>query len=262
MARKATAKVSVFERELQARMKLALDCFDAVRQLARADLETRSSEDLEIGPNDDYNSNGFLCYGCQYPAVGGKLYCDEPLCPELGGLVRYIRKGLAGDRETEADFIDGVGQKLLSALQGGYDPDRLLSSEARAAILERDSHTCVLCSKPGNHVDHIAGSSNSPSNLRTLCADCNTLRAFTPMVEFAEEPSDEDKQFQMQVWAEVVSRVASPLPLLALDRPDWQKVSPKILSFRRAAHREQLTQEEGDFEDVDGYLYHSMQKDD
>ena len=44
-------------------------------------------------------------------------------------------------------------------------------------ILDRDNHTCQLCGKPGNIVDHIipwrVSHDNSESNLRCLCRKCN-----------------------------------------------------------------------------------------
>ena len=44
-------------------------------------------------------------------------------------------------------------------------------------IRERDNHTCQLCGKPGNIVDHIipyaVSGSSYVENLRVLCCDCN-----------------------------------------------------------------------------------------
>jgi 5-methylcytosine-specific restriction protein A len=48
----------------------------------------------------------------------------------------------------------------------------------RLVILARDHYTCALCRRLANHVDHIVpiargGAMWNPSNLRTLCRQCN-----------------------------------------------------------------------------------------
>lgn len=44
----------------------------------------------------------------------------------------------------------------------------------RRQILQRDHHTCVLCGREGNQVDHINGpQDHRPQNLRTLCEQCH-----------------------------------------------------------------------------------------
>jgi hypothetical protein len=47
----------------------------------------------------------------------------------------------------------------------------------RLTILERDEHTCQLCYRTADTVDHIVpaayGGDDSPENLRALCRSCN-----------------------------------------------------------------------------------------
>ncbi len=47
----------------------------------------------------------------------------------------------------------------------------------RRTILERDDHTCQLCYRTADTVDHIVpavyGGDDSPENLRALCRSCN-----------------------------------------------------------------------------------------
>ena len=44
----------------------------------------------------------------------------------------------------------------------------------RAAILERDGHTCQTCSAPATDVDHITpGDNHHPTNLAAICTPCH-----------------------------------------------------------------------------------------
>jgi hypothetical protein len=248
MPRKAAPepRLSAFEEEAAFRLKLATDFLSSVHDWRLEPDPAVVADSAEIpGIEDSYHlhefaEEWFLCYGCKDPAEGGKLYCEDPLCQELGGFVRFVRKGLTEGRAKDPIFHDGIGQKLLSVLQGGYDPDRILSPALRTEILARDNRTCQLCQKPGNHVDHILGSSNDPSNLRVLCADCNMLRAFTPAVLGGEVIDDETKAFQEDVWLALVQRVGSEIPLLQLDRPDWASYSRKIAAHRRKTYQQRI----------------------
>ena len=271
MPRKAASEpiLSLFDAEAAYRAKLATDFLSSV-EIWKLEPDPAVIPDSEETPGleDSYHlhqlsDEWLLCYGCKEPAEGGKLYCEDPLCQELGAFVRYVRKGLTERRDEDPTFRDGIGQKLLSALQGGYDPERILPTVLRAEILARDNNTCQRCRKSGNHVDHILGSSNDPSNLRVLCSECNMLRAFTPAVKAGEEIDEEQKTFQEDVWLALVQRVGAEFPLLPLDRADWRKFSAKLSAHRRKLHKERLEAEDADgFEDVDGYLYDAMQKDD
>lgn len=48
----------------------------------------------------------------------------------------------------------------------------------RPAVLDRDHHTCVMCGRPGNQVDHITpGDNHDLQNLQTLCAHCHATKS-------------------------------------------------------------------------------------
>ncbi|MFZ1301633.1 MAG: HNH endonuclease [Candidatus Microsaccharimonas sp.] len=72
---------------------------------------------------------------------------------------------------------------------------RGLSSSVRYSVLERDNYSCQDCWRTAKdgvrlHVDHIVpvahGGNNEVSNLRTLCASCNTRKggriAYEPLI--------------------------------------------------------------------------------
>lgn len=50
----------------------------------------------------------------------------------------------------------------------------------RQEVLIRDKHTCKICGKRANHVDHIVrrrrGGRDTMNNLRALCRFCNLSR--------------------------------------------------------------------------------------
>ena len=68
--------------------------------------------------------------------------------------------------------------------------------------------------------------------------------------------------------SEMAQRIAAPMPVfLCDDHEQWRKCFAGIVGARRRLSRllSEQPAEEGDdeeFEDVDGYLYESMQKDD
>jgi len=50
-------------------------------------------------------------------------------------------------------------------------------AKIRAQVIRRDHGTCVICGRPGNHVDHIQrGNNHSLNNLRLLCQHCHMAR--------------------------------------------------------------------------------------
>jgi hypothetical protein len=61
----------------------------------------------------------------------------------------------------------------------------------RLTILERDDHTCQLCYRTADTVDHIVpaayGGDDSPENLRALCRSCNATLGARVRAEIADE---------------------------------------------------------------------------
>jgi hypothetical protein len=98
---------------------------------------------------------------------------------------------------------------------------RYLSDAQKAAIRERDHGRCVSCGKSGVEIDHIAGSSDDPSNLQLLCMDCHhaktraNMRAITDAAERAA---------LSVLHAELAQRIETPVPGRACDNEQtWSK---------------------------------------
>lgn len=106
--------------------------------------------------------------------------------------VREIRDEEGWDIRTNNDSDNlKPGQYLLASeppLTDNYQFARQMSSRLRAQVLERNGYTCQMCGvAPGDldtkgrkvrlHVGHtidkIAGGTDTPDNLKTLCAECN-----------------------------------------------------------------------------------------
>ena len=88
--------------------------------------------------------------------------CRQPFCP-----------GRAGPRGWCSDHDPGSWAGAAPMAPGW--------SARRAAVLDRDGHTCVLCRQPATEVDHIVprwrGGSDEMANLRALCTPCHRARS-------------------------------------------------------------------------------------
>ena len=84
------------------------------------------------------------------------------------------------------DAIDAFADQLWIAherwpvVRSG--PRTLIPRDVRVAVYKRDRFRCSFCGETWNlTLDHIvpwsAGGSDDPSNLRTLCRDCNERRS-------------------------------------------------------------------------------------
>lgn len=84
-------------------------------------------------------------------------------------------------RDTDlGDYVDKWDDPhFIPNPQPAPQPVRNVSPSTRYAVLARDRYTCQSCFATGVplHVDHIhpvsRGGGNDPSNLQTLCAECN-----------------------------------------------------------------------------------------
>ena len=146
------------------------------------------------------------------------LFCGE-FCRQVADFVRYSR-GVIRDpaRTDDPEVIEAIRVRMAILIGGGYPTGaRHLSPGQRATIIERDSGKCRECGAPANEIDHIAGSSEDPSNLQLLCHDCHmakTKGSFVPA-------SDPQMAWAKELWD---SRIYPDAPLrLSDDTERWGK---------------------------------------
>jgi 5-methylcytosine-specific restriction endonuclease McrA len=208
-------------------------------------------------------SGDLICVDCgkQVPEYGP--YCGE-FCQQLAGTVRYVRKA-AGDGRLSTDACrEGLEQRIIAQLKGGYPAKaRFLTKAQRQTIFTRDDYQCQLCPNAATEIDHICGDSSDPSNLRALCGPCNRKLASAVRLN----PSDQEREAAYEIAycfiPRLALRIAAPLPLSACDNYErWRRAEPNLRSQRKRLRDILLLEEDDDFEDVDDYLWHSMQKDD
>ena len=73
---------------------------------------------------------------------------------------------------------DAVQMRIAHILGGGYhETERKLPPQTRKAVFDRDNGVCQICGQPATDIDHIAGDSADPENLRALCRACNMAEA-------------------------------------------------------------------------------------
>jgi hypothetical protein len=136
-----------------------------------------------------------------------RTYCSD-LCSQVAVFVRYFQRVRADGRWKYPDIIEALGVRLAHIAAGGYDNrGRSLSPQIRDEIIERDQGMCRNCGKPGNEIDHIAGSSADPSNLQLLCRDCHMAKT-----QRAMKPAAPD----------VIATVHGPIQDRALESPNRQ----------------------------------------
>lgn len=201
--------------------------------------------------------DNLLCPNCMNAHRRANIFCGDQ-CTQEAQAVRHIRKCVADGRIAKPDCQEGIGQKLIQIISGGYPSERQLTSKLRNQVLERDKRICQICRMSGNEIDHIEGSSNDPTNLRVLCASCNRRRVLQAM-----RPTTTDDAIYMQgIFSRLALRIAAPEPVRLCDRDDWERTWGFVKSERRRTLREIEEIEDSEFEDVDGYLAHAMDEDD
>jgi hypothetical protein len=173
----------------------------------------------------------FECANCGEPTDGLLLFCDD-LCKQIPQTIRYIRKAISDGRIEKPDAQEGAGRKLLMLTGGGYpERERRLTTQQRQTILKRDNHTCQLCGKPGDQVDHIAGDSGDPSNLRALCGACNLKEAFKNFQPITDSAKADDLNAML---SNVAQRIGALIPTeLCDDHERWDNCCMGIVGARR-----------------------------
>lgn len=148
-----------------------------------------------------------------------KAFCSLA-CWSVADIVRYRRSVQARYPDGAPDDVaEAVRTKMAHVLGGGYDKKaRRLTPARREEVWTRDGGKCVLCGDGGDEIDHIEGPSSELSNLRLLCRPCHsqvTRSHFQPI-------ADDDLERKTLV-AEILVRVASPVPLHDCDAPEWSE---------------------------------------
>lgn len=162
----------------------------------------------------------YRCADCDTLFTGSaraNAYCSAR-CKTASGYVRYHRGVIARfGKDVPEDVLLALKTKLAHALGDGYDAAaRRVPPERRAEVIDRDGGKCVLCEKPGDEIDHIAGSNDDLSNLRLLCRGCHhevTASHFMPIAE--------QHHIERALWLK--RRVRSPEPLRPCDVADWRQ---------------------------------------
>lgn len=203
------------------------------------------------------------CVNCGKELEEKKLYCST-FCSEFAGAIRYVRRAIADGRINEPDVQEGIGAKLLVLTGGGYPRlARALSPTEREAIFARDNRTCQMCAKRATQIDHIAGSSNDPSNLRAVCRICNIGMAFANahVITAIDDPEAFDRISRL--FEEFAFRVAVKHNVRLCDDPaTWDTLQKAVRSHRRINFDDLPAAQDDGWEDNDDYVYHAMQKDD
>ncbi|HEY1729709.1 MAG TPA: hypothetical protein VGG22_15140 [Candidatus Baltobacteraceae bacterium] len=147
---------------------------------------------------------------------------------------------------------------------GGYpSTERRLTRTRRDEIFARDGFKCLLCGAPADQIDHIRGHTDDPSNLRAVCRKCNIGAAFENSRTVTEDSDPELYAFIDGLFKELATRIASPVPLKVCDdEREWNSFQKQLMPQRHQRFKDMEAEREDDFEDVDGYLWHAMQKDD
>lgn len=237
---------------------------DAIKLLERVNRTVPLTEPYEPRQEElDRLSDTLDCANCGNTVSRPALYCAD-FCKQMADVVRYARGCIGDGRVKQPDIQEAIGTKLLMVTGGGYPArERSLNRAVRNAVFERDKGLCVLCGSPATQIDHIHGNSNDLVNLRAVCRSCNIGLAYGNARQISRE--DEPELFAQidELLSELALRIAAAVPLRACDdHAEWNGIQKKLMPSRKVRFREIEEELDGEWEDVDGYLWHSMQKDD
>ena len=106
----------------------------------------------------------------------------NPLQKLVRGMIRdLVNQANSQKADTKPKIKKPVSKAESKPNQDKSKRSRHISTSLRVSILHRDGYKCVFCGRSAKQVelevDHILpfskGGSNEPSNLQTLCFDCN-----------------------------------------------------------------------------------------
>ena len=128
------------------------------------------------------------CANCGVLIEGGRnLFCSE-LCRQAAKAVRYARAVIADGRMDLPDVQEAVVVKIAFVAGGGYDEaGRRIAHEKREEVQAKSDGRCVRCGSPGDEIDHLDGSSDSPDNLQLLCRPCHKAKTDLSLRPATEE---------------------------------------------------------------------------
>ncbi len=162
-----------------------------------------------------------VCGGSTVENAGKLLFCSDD-CQEFAGYVRYARKKIDEEMPWDLDLLKGFGRKIIHWVSSGHVYDsrgRYLPRKTREEILFRDGQRCAICGEPATEIDHIAGSSSEPANLRAVCADCNRKLMLGNLVPTTKK----EKRVAMKARGDHLSSlISAPIPpSIAFDHATW-----------------------------------------
>lgn len=187
---------------------------------------TAGPELVGVGPGGEE-----LCFNCDKPLAGPKLYCSS-LCAEEAKTIRYIRAVTRDGRIEQADIAEAVKIRMAMLLGGGYPrQQRRVAPEVRAAVFQRDGHSCQVCGEPASEIHHLDHSLtegvNEADNLQALCSSCHRKETMSKFKPASEEQKKRGRIYQL--------RIAAPEPLrLSDDEVEWPKRYRRLQADRRA----------------------------
>jgi hypothetical protein len=207
----------------------------ARRFLARCDAAEKQKVRTKVPTASGDPAESLACLNCASalppPPIKSMLYCQTS-CSDAAEFVRYVRRCRSDGRVDRPDILEAIGVQLVMAYSGGYPrSERRLTGGQRSAILDRDGKMCRLCGAPATEIDHIAGDSDDPSNLRALCRACNLREAARHLTTV--DDLEERTRVEATV-ADLASRVASNPPRSPCDdEVNWPKIYRSISAKRR-----------------------------
>ena len=204
------------------------------------------------------------CVNCDSIAVTVKspLYCSAQ-CRQAAKLVRYVRTKRQEGIEHRPDIKEAIRIRLAMVLGGGYpEGERRVSPETRSFVFERAGGRCESCGRALDvdrstgdpdavaTIQHVAGNSNDPSNLKAFCRRCNIADAESRFVPV--EPGSPAEKLGM----ELTIRCSVPEPLRICDdevrwKNEWRRCASEARELLRLL--EDLDEGAGD-EDLAGFM--------